>query len=843
MIRFRIYFLGLLLLGLINVANAQRTYLDIADEYYSKQKYREAVDYYQLALEEKVVVNKYYMLQQVAKTYKNLFDYENAAKYYEELYTYKGENSSENLYDYGQVLCNLGKYEQALGVFEEYCQREDAKADCEFFRNYIDYALQHKDDKPVAKTKKTNIETGSRSLGVAYFKDGLLFATPQTDKYNEKTAYYDLASTSKSGPDQFVDPIILSKELSGPYYEGTPYYSSVDNKIYFSSNSADIKRYKAKKLEELPISKDGRNILKVYQAEFIDGEWRNAKELSFNSNSYSCAFPNLSPDGNTLYFASNMEGGYGGYDLWAVTKINDSTWSAPKNLGENVNTFEDDIYPFATENRLYFSSRGWPGLGGSDVFVAALSGNEVKSTAKNVGQPINSTKDDFSFILGEDGTNGYLSTNREGTHGYDLIYYFYDYHPMEIISGVVKDGDFGEPLADVKVELYKKNAEDEWELVEDQVTGNDGYWEFEIDPNETYKVEFIHPEMAPESKVIPSVGDDDGEHRDQVIEDLKDLEMRPATRIINGVVEDAQSGDPIPGVEVILNEILPDGSRKRVAAQMTGEDGKWEFEVDPTKNYDVQFIHPEKGKKNFPVVAYDGTNFNERERQIEDLKNVTLNDGSDNLLSGIVLDQITEKPVAGVEVTLLEDRDGEWIEINSMITGDDGKWSFEIDPTKEYKVKFDKQGFETQEFVVPSINDGGRDDIIAKMNPLEFKAKGEKDNVIRVDNIYFDFARSHPQEESYPILDNIVDFMNNNPDIEIELSAHTDAVGKDDFNMELSQARAERCKDYLVKQGIKASRIVAKGYGETKILNGCVKWNQCTEEENQVNRRVEIKVL
>lgn len=843
MIRFRIYALGLLLLGLINVANAQRTYLDIADEYYSKQKYREAIDYYQLALEEKVVVNKYYMLQQVAKTYKHLFDYENAAKYYEELYTYKGENNSENLYDYGQVLCNLGKYEQAVGVFGEYCQREDAKADCEFFQDYVNYALEHQDDKPVAKTKKTNIETGSRSLGVAYFKDGLLFATPQTDEYNEKTAYYDLASTSKSAPDQFVDPIILSKELSGPYYEGTPYYSAGDNKIYFSSNSADIKKYKAKKLEELPISKDGRNILKVYQAEFKDGEWSNVKELSFNSNSYSCAFPNLSPDGNTLFFASNMEGGYGGYDLWTVTKINDSTWSAPQNMGENVNTFEDDIYPFATENRLYFSSRGWPGLGGSDVFVAPLSDSEVKSEAKNVGQPINSTKDDFSFILGEDGTNGYLSTNREGTHGYDLIYYFYDYHPMEIISGVVKDGDFGEPLADVKVELYKKNADDEWELVEDRVTGDDGYWEFEIDPNETYKVEFIHPEMAPESKVISSVGDDDGEHRDQVIEDLKDLEMRPATRIINGVVEDAQSGEPIPGVEVILNEILPDGSRKRVAAQMTGGDGKWEFEIDPAKNYDVQFIHPEKGKKNFPVVAYDGTNFNEREGQIEDLKNVTLNDGSDNLLSGIVLDQITERPVAGVEVTLLEDRDGEWIEINSMITGDDGKWSFEIDPTKEYKVKFDKKGFETQEFVVPSINDGGRDDIIAKMNPLEFKAKGEKDNVIRVDNIYFDFARSHPQEESYPILDNIVDFMNNNPDIKIELSAHTDAVGKDDFNMELSQARADRCKEYLVKHGIKASRIVAKGYGETKILNGCVKWNQCTEEENQVNRRVEIKVL
>lgn len=85
--------------------------------------------------------------------------------------------------------------------------------------------------------------------------------------------------------------------------------------------------------------------------------------------------------------------------------------------------------------------------------------------------------------------------------------------------------------------------------------------------------------------------------------------------------------------------------------------------------------------------------------------------------------------------------------------------------------------------------------------------------------------------------------MNDNPNAKIELSAHTDAVGKDSFNMELSQSRAERCKAYLVKNGIKSSRIIPKGYGETKILNGCIKWNQCSEEENQVNRRVEIKVL
>lgn len=841
--RYKIYVLGLLFLGLLNVANAQRKYLDIADEYYGQQKYREAIDYYKLALDEKVVVNKYYMLQQVAKTYKNLFDYENAAKYYAELTTYKEENKSQNLYDYGMVLCSEGKYEEALKVFKEYSQRPDAKTDYAYLESYVNFAVDHKDDSPVAKTKKTNIETGSRSMGIAYYKDGLIFSTPQTDKFNERTAYYDLARVSKSSPDQFGEPVELSKELNGPYYEGAPFFDAKKGVLYFTSNSADIKKYKDKKLDELPISKDGRNILKIYQSEYKDGEWTNVKALSFNSNSYSCVFPNLSKDGNVLYFASDMEGGEGGYDIWYVTKVSDSTWSTPKNMGKNVNTFEDETYPFATENRFYFSSKGHPGFGGSDIFMSPLSDNVNAGPAKNAGQPLNSNKDDFSFILSDGGSEGYLSTNREGTHGYDLIYYFYDYHPFERIEGVVKNDLTKENLSEVAVKLYQKDENDDWKLISEMTTGEDGKWGFETDPNQTYKIEYIHKESAPESKVVVSQNDDEGGYREQLINELKEVYLKPVSKNISGVVEDENDGAPVEGVQVILYELDINGNRTEVNQQTTKDDGKWEFEVDPYKNYEVEFIHPEKGKKKMPVVAYNGSNYEQREGQINDLKHVTLDNDKNNVLSGIVIDQITEKPVPGVKVTLLENKNGKWVETNSMVTGDDGKWSFEVNPKKKYKVTFEKSGFEAQEFEVPSIKDRNRDSIIAKMNPLEFKARAEKDNVIRVNNIYFDFARSHPQESSYPILDNIVDFMNNNPDIKIELSAHTDAVGKADYNMKLSQARAERCKEYLVKHGISASRIEAKGYGETKILNGCVEWNQCSEEENQVNRRVEIKVL
>ncbi len=827
-----------------NSVLGQRKYLDIADDYYAKRKYIEAIDYYKLALEEKVIVNKYYMLQQVAKTYNHLFDYENAAVYYKELLAYKQENDAQNLYEYAQVLRNEGKYEEAKTIFQSYAERENAKASLEQLNAIVSFGIDHQNDKDVAKTKKTNIETGSRSLGLSFSNSGLIISTPQNDKYDKQTIYYDLAQIDKTSPENFGSPVILSKELNGPYYEGTPYLFDNGNKILFSSNSADLKKYKPKKIESLAISEDGRNILKIYQVEKIDGEWQSAKELNFNGKTFNCVFPNLSEDGNILYFASDMEGGFGGFDLWKVNKINDSTWSSPINLGPNVNTFEDETYPYVSKNRLYFSSKGHPGFGGFDIFVSSIN-EDGFSVPTNLNKPFNSTKDDFSFIISEEGTNGYFSTNREGTHGYDLVYYFYDNNPFQIISGVVKNDETQETIAGVEVQLLQKDDNDEWNLVDKMVTKDDGAWQFEIDPNETYKVNFIHPDFANQNKVIPSIRDDEGGYRDETIDGLKNLSLDPVSKYIDGIVEYAQTGNPIAGVEVMLNEIDVNGNKKLVNKMTTVDDGKWGFEVDPDKKYEVSFKHPELGSKNYTVSNYDGTNFKQREDQIDALKKVTLNDGdNNNILAGIVLDKITEKPVEGVKVNLFENVGGKWIPVNSVTTGNDGKWSFDIDPNKEYKVEFDKNGFEKQEFIIPAISDKSkRDEIIAMMNPFEMKAKGEKDNVIRVNNIYFDFARSSPQEESYKILDNIVDFLNENPNVKIELSAHTDAVGKDDFNLDLSQRRAERCKSYLIKKGIKGSRIVAKGYGETQILNGCVKWNQCSEEENEVNRRVEIKVL
>lgn len=112
-----------------------------------------------------------------------------------------------------------------------------------------------------------------------------------------------------------------------------------------------------------------------------------------------------------------------------------------------------------------------------------------------------------------------------------------------------------------------------------------------------------------------------------------------------------------------------------------------------------------------------------------------------------------------------------------------------------------------------------------------------------LNNIHYDFDQSYIRPEAGRILDNLVNVMSQNPTLRIELSSHTDSRGKDAYNLRLSQRRAEAAVEYLVSKGIERNRMVAKGYGETRLLNRCENGVQCSEDEHQMNRRTEIKVL
>jgi outer membrane protein OmpA-like peptidoglycan-associated protein/tetratricopeptide (TPR) repeat protein len=216
-------------------------------------------------------------------------------------------------------------------------------------------------------------------------------------------------------------------------------------------------------------------------------------------------------------------------------------------------------------------------------------------------------------------------------------------------------------------------------------------------------------------------------------------------------------------------------------------------------------------------------------------------------ISGIVFDRITNTPIAGVDVRLYElNGKGDSLLVKTVVTGTDGYWEFIISRLKKYAVTFSMKDYYPKEFKLPTDtreNADERNAVITAMRNLKFSPVVKKNNIVKINNIYFDFNKANIRSDSYSILNNLVGFLNENPSAMIELSAHTDAAGNDNYNLKLSNNRAVSCYEYLIASGISKSRIVPKGYGETKLLNNCKDAKKCSEDENQLNRRVEVKFL
>ncbi len=313
--------------------------------------------------------------------------------------------------------------------------------------------------------------------------------------------------------------------------------------------------------------------------------------------------------------------------------------------------------------------------------------------------------------------------------------------------------------------------------------------------------------------------------------------------IINVLAIDSVTKQPLADVKVTLYKLLPDGTKEKIDSSVTNSNGiaplyypenldLYEVKFEKETFYTKTLALPEHSRNK---KAYDNLN-----------PTVTAELGTtwkDIPVSGNVIDKFTEKPLEGVLVQLFEYIGGQYVVIDSTYTNKNGDFDFVLDHEGDYKILLDKEQYKEKEFIIPDPASDEWDIFMDGINPFTMEPEAKKGNVFRVDNIYFAFAKANALDESLPILDNIAKFLLENPTVRIELGAHTDCVGKDAANMKLSIARAKFCVDYLASKGIDISRLESKGYGETKILNGCFTEGQCSTEENQVNRRVEVKVL
>jgi outer membrane protein OmpA-like peptidoglycan-associated protein len=296
------------------------------------------------------------------------------------------------------------------------------------------------------------------------------FITTRRYKWNDQP-FLDLyvgKLNEESG--EVLDAVKFSKKVNTKYHEAGVSFSPDNSTMFFTRNNYGRK---------LKRDKNGINNLKIYQSHKINGEWSDAVELPFNSDEYSTGHPALSPDGKQLYFVSDMPGTIGSTDIFVADIREDGSFSEPRNLGPEINTEGKEMFPFINGSKLYFASDGHVGLGGLDIYEVAYNGTEGFLEVRNLGKPINSNKDDFSFIVKEATQKGFFASNRKGGKGDDDIYSFerltVEATNENAIAGVATERLSGNKIPDALIQLLDENNRKLKEMVGQQ----DGSFVFE----------------------------------------------------------------------------------------------------------------------------------------------------------------------------------------------------------------------------------------------------------------------------------------------------------------------------------------------------------------------------
>ena len=229
--------------------------------------------------------------------------------------------------------------------------------------------------------------------------------------------------------------------------------------------------------------------LEIYFRTYKDGKWSEPQAFILNNKDYSVGQPCLTADGNTMYFTSDMPGGYGGTDIYRIKKDATGAWGTAENMGTTLNTEGNEMFPFFEENNgvLFFASDGRFGLGGLDVFICWLKGSKV-DRIYNAGAPLNTRYDDFAVITDDKASKGYFSSNRSGGSGDDDIYSLdiIKLKGLEInkqIKGVAKDKN-----ANAIPNTFVTLLNDSNKILDTLTTQTDGTYTFPVASGKNYNL-------------------------------------------------------------------------------------------------------------------------------------------------------------------------------------------------------------------------------------------------------------------------------------------------------------------------------------------------------------------
>ena len=422
-----------------------------ADEFFDKMWYAEAARIYDIVLEKSEAKHTFDLLSKAGDSHYYSGNLEKSYKWYHELYeTFKDQISEEKLFKYAHTLKGTGRYRRAAKLTKLFMQKKGLTLN-ELAKDNIEW-----DSPALVEIKNMAINSKYSDFSPMFHNESEVvfasahdssFLTTRRYRWNNQP-YLDLyVAKADAENEDLKSPKKFSSKINTKYHEASVAFSPDQQTIYFTRNNYG---------KRLKRGKNGVNHLKIYQSKLIDGEWTKATELPFNSENHSNGHPSVSQDGKHLYFVSDRPGGFGSTDIYVVDILENGKYSEPKNLGRTVNTSKKEMFPFITNNALYFSSDRNMGLGGLDIYKSDhIDG--VFSVGINLGEPINSNRDDFSYIIEQSGEKGYFASNRKGGKGDDDIYSFKRILNLNAISGVIEDEATGEVIADADISLFDKD--------------------------------------------------------------------------------------------------------------------------------------------------------------------------------------------------------------------------------------------------------------------------------------------------------------------------------------------------------------------------------------------------
>lgn len=446
-----------------------------ADLLFNQFEYVEATEEY-LKLVEKGKQDPY-IYKQLADAYYNMFNTAEAAKWYAKVTS--TPQDAETHYRYAQMLKANGKYEEAnrqMGLFAAKAPNDQRAKTFKENPNYLPKLL---DKQKSFNVKRLDISSDKSDFGPVLANDNTLYFTSsrnkarRTDGWNDEP-YLDIYRSTYSPTEKTYGKPEEVAELNTRWHDGPVSITADGKTMYFSRDSHAENSFEKDKQLKAKFSQ-----VHLFKATRNGEKWENITALPFNSKSYSTSSPSISKDGRTLYFTSDMPGSIGLSDIWKVSVNADGSYGKPENLGPRVNTEGKEQFPFITDdNVLYFSSNGRQGLGGLDVFSIDLKSSEE---AKNVGKPVNSEKDDFSFSFNTVNNIGFFASNRTGMDN------LYEANPLCGVEAttVVTDARTGALLAGARVAILdgKKN------VIETRTTGANGEVVYNVECNTAYTIQ------------------------------------------------------------------------------------------------------------------------------------------------------------------------------------------------------------------------------------------------------------------------------------------------------------------------------------------------------------------